>query len=161
MSKSTVIKDFPASGHDHTLCIEDAIAKAQEICTERGERFTELRRTVLEILWRSHRPMKAYEVLEALSATGRRPAPPTAYRALDFLIDVGLVHKIESINAYVGCSDPESGHSGHFLICVECGDVAELANKAIDKRISEGAKQIGFEVLDQKIEIEGRCQACR
>lgn len=161
MAKSQVIKDFPAAGHNHEICVEDALATAREICETRGERFTELRRTVLEILWGSHRPMKAYEVLEALSETGRRPAPPTAYRALDFLIDVGLVHKIESINAFVGCSDPKSGHSGHFLICVECGDVAELANKNIDKRISEGAQAIGFEVLDQKIEIEGRCQACR
>ena len=161
MAKSQVIKDFPASGHNHDLCIEDAIATAQEICKSRGERFTALRRTVLEILWRSHRPMKAYEVLEALSATGRRPAPPTAYRALDFLIDVGLVHKIESLNAFVGCSDPESGHSGHFLICTECGDVAELANELVDKRISDSAKKIGFEVTGQKIEIEGRCQACR
>ena len=95
-----------AHDHDHTKCISEAVAIAREICAKHGERFTELRGRVLELVWDSHRPIGAYAILERLKSDGRSAAPPTVYRALDFLMGVGLVHRIESLNAYVGCAHP-------------------------------------------------------
>lgn len=161
MSRRRVLQDFPADNHDHATCIDDALARAAEICERRGERFTKLRRQVLELVWESHQPIKAYDLLEALSASGRRAAPPTAYRALDFLQAAGLVHKLESINAYIGCSDPLRQHSGHFLICDSCGGVAEIVDPRIDDLIDAGGRRLGFKVRERKIEISGQCKACR
>lgn len=161
MSRRHVVQDFQTDQHDHDACIDDALARAAKICESRGERFTELRRLVLELVWGSHQPIKAYDVLDALSALGRHPAPPTAYRALDFLQGAGLVHKLETINAYVGCNDPLRQHSGHFLICETCGGVAEIVDKRIDDLIDAGGRRLGFEVNERKIEISGQCKSCR
>lgn len=152
---------FAAAGHDHKLCMNQALAEADAICRARGVRLTRLRRRVLELIWSSHNPVGAYDLLRRLTKEHESAAPPTVYRALDFLLDQGLVHRIESRNAYVGCDHPGQHHSGQFLLCQDCGSAAELSDARIDLAIRERAAEIGFAVERQTIEVSGQCPACR
>lgn len=161
MAKKIVLQDFMSGKHDHHACVQDAVAQAEAICAGRNERFTPLRKLVLELVWSSHKPVKAYDLLAQLAEHHERPAPPTVYRALDFLREAGLVHKIQSLNAYVGCSAPSRLHQGQFFICEQCGDIAELDDEAITARVAENAKRVGFRVKDEIIEILGQCQVCQ
>ena len=120
MTNASSVSPFPAESHDHDTCVADALAQAEEVCRRRGLRLTETRRRVLEIVWNSHKPVGAYDILEELGRDGKRPAPPTVYRALDFLIEAWLVHRLDSLSAFIGCSDPSHAHTGQFLICSEC-----------------------------------------
>src|ERR1700676_4282437 len=95
---------FPAPDHDHGRCTADAMTHAEQVCVRRAQKFTPIRRQVLQALLSSHRPLGAYEVIDELAKTMPRPAPITVYRALDFLMENGLVHRIESRNAYLACS---------------------------------------------------------
>jgi Fur family zinc uptake transcriptional regulator len=151
---------FVARAHDHGSCIETALDRAQSVCLARGVRLTELRRQVLELVWRRHEPVGAYDLLDALKATHRRAAPPTVYRALDFLIDQGLVHRLESLNAYIGCTRPEVLHAGQFLICTRCGSIGELDDPEIADSVSRRAAALGFTVERQTIEVRGTCADC-
>ena len=99
---------FDSDGHDHRRCVADALDKAEALCSDRGARLTKLRCRVLELVWNSHAPIGAYDVLRRLSQEHQSAAPPTVYRALDFLLEQGLIHRIESLNAYIGCPVPES-----------------------------------------------------
>jgi len=148
-------------GHDHEACLARALENAERVCRCRGLRFTRLRRHVLELVWRSHKPVGAYDVMEGLRKLGHRAAPPTAYRALEFLHRAGLVHRIESLNAFVGCADPESLHAGEFFICDECHRVAEVEDTGLNRQISRHADELGFAARNQTIEIHGRCADCR
>jgi Fur family zinc uptake transcriptional regulator len=145
-----------APGHDHDRCIDQALDRAARLCARRGARLTELRRRVLELVWQKHAAVKAYDVLEQLGGA----KPPTVYRALEFLIAHGLVHRLESLNAYVGCPQPEASHSGYFLICDLCGDVAEFESVAIEAAIGHQADDLGFATRDSTVEVHGRCQQC-
>lgn len=147
--------------HDHEHCIDDALDKAAEICLERGLRLTPLRRRVLELVWQAHKPVGAYTVLGQLSEDGRKAAPPTVYRALDFLLEEGLIHRIASLNAFIGCTSPGHMNFGQFLICSKCAEVIELHDENITNAINQGAADIGFEVQGQVIEIVGLCPRCK
>ena len=153
-------KQFPHEEHNHDHCVAEAIATAVQICRERGLRFTEQRRRVLELVWNSHKPVGAYDILNRLNDAGRKVAPPTVYRALDFLIEADLVHRLDSLNAFVGCPDPSTPHSGQFLICRECRSVAELDDSEIDKMVRQRASNLGFTAIHQTLEIEGICCNC-
>jgi Fur family zinc uptake transcriptional regulator len=152
---------FKTARHDHESCVEGALDRAAAVCAERGVRLTELRREVLELVWRGHEPVGAYGVLEALRTTHPNAAPPTVYRALDFLIEQGLIHRIESLNAYVGCPRPERRHVSQFLICGGCGAAAELDDPAIARAVLRRADELGFAVERQTIEVRGFCPRCR
>ncbi|MEE8394023.1 MAG: transcriptional repressor [Rhodospirillales bacterium] len=158
--KSVDAGAFPEAEHDHKLCVKAALARAGILCRDRGARLTALRRRVLELVWSGHRPLGAYEILDILRLERASAAPPTVYRALDFLLDLGLVHRIESMNAYVGCCSPETNHGGQFLICGACGSAAELTDKRIDEAIGQSAAEIGFSVVRRTIEVEGLCPHC-
>jgi Fur family zinc uptake transcriptional regulator len=121
-----------------------------------------LRRRVLELVWTSHEPIGAYRLLELLDreAGGRRAAPPTVYRALDFLMEQGLVHRIESLNAFVGCDQPHLDHAGQFLICARCGASVELNDPGIARALSVCADRLGFRVERPTVEIKGICPNC-
>lgn len=161
MSKSKVISPFRPSAHEHKDCMQSAIKAAKSQCDESGIRLTPLRQQVLELVWENHEPVKAYDVLDKLKQEhSSSSAPPTVYRALDFLQKQGLVHKIESLNAYIGCGKPEKSHSGQFLICKCCGSVAELNDPDISGMIKKKANQLGFKIDDEMIEINGYCQEC-
>ena len=153
-------KGFPREEHDHDHCVAEAIAVAVRICRERGLRFTEQRRRVLELVWNSHQPVGAYDILDGLHRAGRKVAPPTVYRALDFLIEADLVHRLDSLNAFVGCPDPSRPHAGQFLICRKCRSVAELDDGDIDEMIRQRAAILGFTAIHQTLEIEGICRNC-
>ncbi|MDR3515584.1 MAG: Fur family transcriptional regulator [Azospirillaceae bacterium] len=147
--------------HDHRHCVDGALGRAERICALRGIRLTVLRRRVLELVWSSHRPRGAYAILDNLGEDGRKPAPLTVYRALDFLVGNGLVHRIESLNAYVGCPEPGSSHTGQFLVCEVCGTVVELNDQRVSAAIQDNAREHGFTVTRPMIEIRGRCPACQ
>ncbi|WXL26115.1 Fur family transcriptional regulator [Ectopseudomonas mendocina] len=148
--------------HDHSHCVHHALTEAENICARQGLRLTALRKRVLELVWQSHKPLGAYDILAVLSEEdGRRAAPPTVYRALDFLLENGLVHRIASLNAFVGCSHPEHAHQGHFFICRDCNAAIELESPAISEAISLCAENVGFAVESQTVEVVGQCSGCR
>lgn len=153
---------FAHRGHDHGSCVADALARAERLCSNRGTRLTDLRRRVLELVWSSHEPVGAYRLLELLDREtgGRRAAPPTVYRALDFLMEQGLVHRIESLNAFVGCDQPHADHAGQFLICARCGASLELNDPGIAEALSACADRLGFQVERPTVEIKGTCPNC-
>jgi len=160
MTQTKILREFTQGRHRHSNCVALALSAADSACHERGHRLTKIRRRVLELVWSSHEPVKAYDLLEALRADKKRAAPPTVYRALDFLQAQGLVHRIESLNAYVGCGAPGHGGTGQLLICRYCGQVAELDDRDIIDLISLKSEKLGFEIIRQTIEIEGVCAGC-
>ena len=153
---------FHARNHDHDRCTADALQHAEALCVERQQRLTPIRRQVLELLLESHKPLGAYEIIDRAAAGGSRPAPITIYRALDFLRDNGLVHRIESRNAFFACvSNHAAGDPVVFLICEKCGDVGESASAAVGEQIKSAARAAGFTPKSPVIEITGICANCR
>jgi Fur family transcriptional regulator, zinc uptake regulator len=160
---------FHAPGHDHERCTADALAHAEALCAQGAQRLTPIRRQVLEVLLESHKPLGAYEIMDRaastggrLAASGGRPAPITIYRALDFLRDNGLVHRIESRNAFVACvNNHATGDLVVFLICEHCGAVGEAASAAVADQLKAAARAAGFTPKAPVIEIGGVCAHCR
>ncbi len=152
---------FPGLHHDHDSCIHTAIAKAQAICIKNNIRFTRLRKRVLELIWSSHKPVLAYDLLETLRNEKVNAHPPTVYRALDFLLKYKLIHKIQSLKAYTGCDFPDQKHINQFLICNQCHQVVELNDPLTQQAISRQAQQAGLEIIHQTVEILGLCPNCR
>jgi Fur family zinc uptake transcriptional regulator len=153
---------FPAPNHDHARCSADALAHAVALCAERGERLTPMRRHVLEILAGSHTPLGAYEIIDLVARKGPRPAPITVYRALDFLRQNGLVHRIESRNAFVACvRNHQSDGLVAFLICERCDAVGEAPAAAVGRTLADAARSAGFTPNMSVIEITGTCSHCR
>ncbi len=151
---------FVVSSHNHKQCIKNAIVEADRICAERGVRFTELRKQILKMVWQGHKAVKAYDLLDQLSSEGGSAKPPTVYRALDFLMQQGFVHKIESLNAFVGCPHPAGSHVSQFLICDNCRNVTEVGASELDQNIIDQAANSGFAIKGQTIEIHGECADC-
>src|SRR5580704_11422431 len=148
---------FPAPDHDHARCASAAIAHAEVQCAERAERLTPMRRQVLETLLASHKPLGAYEIIDRL-ADKSRPAPITIYRALDFLRDNGLVHRIESRNAFVACVHNHGGDDlVVFLICESCGAVGEAPGGSVADALKASSRAAGFSPKSPLIEIAGIC----
>lgn len=149
--------------HDHALCISQALDHASSVCAKKGARLTRLRKKILSLVWHSHRPLGAYQIMGLLeeSSSRKKVAPPTVYRALDFLQEVGVVHKLHSLNAYLGSSRPFDNQPTAFLICSECGFTEETPNKAMVQTINLLASQQRFKVTNQVIEIMGMCVHCR
>jgi Fur family zinc uptake transcriptional regulator len=152
---------FSPEPHDHQHCIDAALDEAAALCARRGVKLTALRRRVLELVWGGHQPTGAYAILDALRAEKRKAAPPTVYRTLEFLHAHGLVHRIESMNAYIGCVRPEHPHAGQFLICQSCSTAVELHDADIIAAVARSASRLGFRALHQTVEITGLCPDCR
>ena len=153
---------FPAPDHDHTRCSADVIAHAEAVCAERAERLTAPRRQVLEVLAASHKPIGAYEIIDLIARDKARPAPITVYRALEFLMKHGLVHRIESRNAYLACAhNHDTGALVAFLICESCGAVGEASTAAMAQLLTAAARKSGFRPSMSVIEITGTCSHCR
>jgi Fur family zinc uptake transcriptional regulator len=146
--------------HDHARCIADALEMAEAVCSKRGTRLTPIRRRVLELVWNGHRPVGAYAILDSLREGSKGAAPPTVYRALDFLMEQGLIHRIESLNAFVGCDHPEDRHVSQFLICTDCGSAVEIQDRGIAHAVKKSAAEAGFTVSRFTIELQGLCPAC-
>lgn len=136
------------------------LARAENICTERGVRLTPQRKTVLRLLCEADKPLSAYELLDRLRGSVRNPAPPTVYRALDFLLEQGLVHKLETLHAYIGCAHPDHPHASQFLICDDCGGVSEVEDPAVARSLNAAGKAAGFRTKRPVVELLGTCADC-
>src|ERR1700690_4208512 len=153
---------FPAPDHDHARCTADALQHAERVCARRSQKFTPIRRHVLEALLASHRPLGAYEVIDELAKSMPRPAPITVYRALGFLMENGLVHRIESRNAYLACAhDHDTAAMVAFLICDRCGSVGEIPAAIVAQSLSAAARASGFVPKLSVVEITGTCAHCQ
>lgn len=146
--------------HDHTHCAGDVLARAEALSAASGARLTPVRRRTLEILLQSHRALGAYEVLERLSGEGFGKQPPVAYRALDFLVEHGLAHRIRRLNAFAACMHPGERHSPAFFICRACDAVAEAPADAVRRAMARVAGGIGFAVERMNVEAVGLCPGC-
>jgi Fur family zinc uptake transcriptional regulator len=151
---------FAFDHHDHRHCQHQLLSEAKALCSKRNTRLTRRRLQVLEILLQSHQPMGAYEILADLNAAQGKAAiaPPIVYRALEFLLDEGLAHRIESKNAYICCVHPGHQCAAQFLICRGCEKVAELEKR--DFELLSDAARLGFMVDSSVVEITGHCANC-
>lgn len=152
---------LPCHPDEHHQCIDQALERAVHLCRERGVRLTEIRRRVLELIWQSHKPRGAYDLLEELGKEGHNSAPPTVYRALDFLLEQGLVHRIASLNAFIGCNQPDEHHRSGFLICRQCGHTLEMSLESLGQAVEQEANSRRFEISHLLVEASGLCAACR
>jgi Fur family zinc uptake transcriptional regulator len=160
MNRSRPPIEFPTKRHNHKVCVTAALGKADDYCNQQGLRLTELRRQVLQLVWNSHRPVGAYDLLAQIAQAGRKAAPPTVYRTLEFLLQHHLIHRIDSKNAYLGCNQPGHLHDAQFFICSQCGEAAELVDRKIDNALSRDAESLGFVIEKRTIEVTGTCDAC-
>lgn len=147
--------------HDHAACAQDALRHAEALLATDGARLTPVRRRTLEILLEAHAALGAYEVLERLAADGFGKQPPVVYRALEFLVDHGLAHRIRRINAFAACMHPGAAHQPVFLICRGCKAVAEAPAEAPRQALEAAAEGVGFVVERASIEASGLCPSCR
>jgi Fur family transcriptional regulator, zinc uptake regulator len=163
MTAMTLTKPtFPAPDHDHDRCAADGILHAEQVCKKKAQKFTPIRRHVLQALLSSHRPLGAYEVIDELAKSMPRPAPITVYRALDFLIENGLVHRIESRNAFLACAhDHDAAAMVAFLICERCGSVGEIPAAPVAQSLNAAARASGFAPKLSVVEITGTCAHCQ
>ncbi|RNF81854.1 transcriptional repressor [Montanilutibacter psychrotolerans] len=155
--------------HDHACTdpkhhVHDGEAFVREVarvCEQRGLRLTPLRANALQLIAEAGRPVKAYELLDRMKATHDAAAPPTVYRALDFLLEHGFIHKLASINAFVGCHHPGSeAHAVPFLICDRCQSATELEDEQIVSMLDARARALGFLPQAQTLEVHGICANC-
>lgn len=158
-----MITSFMITQHTHShedACapgdIDHHMAIAQQVCQEHGERFTKLRAHIFELIITSDGAVKAYDLLGRISPDLGSPKPPTVYRALDFLSKLGLIHRVEALNAYVTCDHTHKGHAAEFFICETCSSVQE--RHAHDHT---NCKPDGFAIKRSVIEHYGTCEACQ
>lgn len=133
---------------------------AHTLCESRGKRLTPIRRKVLEILLLQGRSLKAYELLELIRDVQAAAAPPTVYRALDFLVEEGLVHRLDAINAWAACHDAGGEPHDLLVVCTACGSVAELSDPGLTRRMADKVARAGFRLSGHETELRGLCQAC-
>jgi Fur family transcriptional regulator, zinc uptake regulator len=147
--------------HRHAAEPAAVLARAEALCRARGLQFTPLRREVLEAVAGADRPQGAYDVAEGLSRPGRRVAPVSVYRALDFLMEQGLVHRIASRNAFIPCAHEHGpGEGVVFLICRTCGGIDETASPEVEQGLGRTLERAGFRPAHRILEVEGDCGAC-
>lgn len=154
---SCATPDLAFAVHDHHHCAADTLLRAESLLAIRGQRLTPVRKRTLEILLESHRALGAYDLLNRLAADGFGNQPPVAYRALDFLENQGLVHRIRRLNAFAACMHPDEAHNAAFLICRICSAVSEAAAAPIALQFQAA----GFQVESSTIEAVGLCPACQ
>jgi Fur family zinc uptake transcriptional regulator len=144
----------------HQNCVDNALEQAQLVCDDNDSRFTTLRKRVLELVWARHEPVKAYDLLSELQKEDKAAKPSTVYRTLDFLLDLGLVHKIYRQNAYVGCVNPQEERPCFFLVCNNCNRITEKHDEEYKKLIEKISRKHQFKMRDSSFEIEGLCNHC-
>lgn len=147
--------------HDHAHCIARAMAHVDATCAEDGLQMTPIRRRVLQILLEGHRALGAYEILNRLRDEGLGSQPPVVYRALDFLRRAGFVHRVETLNAFVACTEGTPGHAPALLICRQCHRVIEMPADAAGGQLKQAAEGAGFAIESAVREAEGLCADCR
>ncbi|MDD5115208.1 MAG: transcriptional repressor [Methylobacter sp.] len=163
MSSSTEVSDshLHSLEHDHKKCVSEALSIAEHLCVIRGVQLTPIRHQVLELIWASHKAVKAYDLLDRLKPLQSAAKPATIYRALDFLIEQGLIHRVESLNAFVGCNCSDHQHELLLLICKRCNEVEERPAPQVMQALSQELSQAGFVAHSKAIEAQGICVKCR
>ena len=160
MTGTLKISTFTGNKHDHRRCVLTALKEAEDLCQARDVNLTATRRRVLELVWQGHEPVKAYEIIDNFKASHQATKPPTVYRALDFLMENGLVHRIESLNAFVGCARPDNPHQANFFICTNCHRANEIDSRKIAATFENLAHQQNFTISHKTIEVYGLCSSC-
>lgn len=150
----------PFAPHDHGACESNALDHAKQHLAARGARLTAVRQRTLEILLETHRAMGAYEILDRLVADGFARQPPVAYRALEFLVQHGLAHRVQGLNAFAACLHPGHDHAPIFLICRQCEKVAELPAMRLRDTLNDIAAESGFVAERSTVELLGLCHIC-
>ncbi|KAA0889477.1 Fur family transcriptional regulator [Pusillimonas sp. ANT_WB101] len=144
-----------------TSALAAQLSTAESLCAQRGKRLTPIRRKVLEILLTEHRSVKAYELLDLIRDVQPGAAPPTVYRALDFLVEEGLVHRLDAINAWAACMDAAGEPHDLLVVCTQCGAVAELSDPALTRILEERVAEAGFSLSEHETELRALCGKCR
>lgn len=152
---------FAQKHHNHQGCITQALNSAEKICQQKSIRLTPIRKRIFELVWSNHKAVGAYELLESLHKDDPKAKPVTVYRALDFLLEAGLIHKVESLNAFIGCLKPETAHNSVLLICDTCQQTDEIEAEQIYADICEIAKDNAFSPRKISLELHGICNLCR
>jgi len=154
-----------AEAHHHAHAPARFVRAVEKLCSERGLRLTTVRRRVLELIAAEAKPVKAYDLLDSLrserAGRGRGAAPPTIYRALDFLLEHGFIHRLASINAYTSCHHPEHAHAVPFFICDSCDSAMELCDDGVAALLDAQATALGFRTESQSLEVHGQCAHCQ
>lgn len=150
--------------HVHTAdCHTPAerLAEADALVRERGARFTTMRRATYDFLLGEKAPLSAYDILARMETRlHKKLAPPTVYRALDFLLEQGLIHRLETGNAYLVCDHPGAAHDSVYLVCTVCGTTQEIDDHAVGDLLEAKARAYGFRPDKQVIEVQGHCRRC-
>ena len=154
-------KSAHSEPHHHTHNARGFVREVSAECEKRGLRLTEIRLRVLELIAAAEKPVKAYDLLDQIKDDRGNAAPPTVYRALDFLLENAFIHKLESINAYVGCHHPSVVHQVPFLICDVCESATEICDERVSRLLSEQARAMGFRARAQTLEVHGKCKHCQ
>lgn len=142
--------------------IESRVALAKASCVEKGVRFTPLREQIYRFILQANKPIGAYDLLAQLQALSDKPvAPPTVYRSLDFLLEYGFIHQLNSTKAFFACCEPDAQHVAAFFICQCCGDVQEFSHSPLYTVLNQVAETADFTIHSSVIEISGLCQRCR
>lgn len=160
LAMTDTVTDDAFTPHDHTECQSRVMEQAEKMLAAQGARLTPVRRRTLEILLESHSALGAYQVLERLAESGFGRQPPVAYRALEFLIEHGLVHRLQRLNAYTACLHPTTDHAPVFLICRKCDKVAEAHFPQLRAGLVQSADAMNFGVERATIEASGICSSC-
>ena len=145
---------------NHKININEALKKAEIICNKKGVKLTKLRQKVLTLILKNHGYVKAYDLLNDLKKNDASAKPPTVYRSLDFLMEHGFIHKIQSLNAFVGCSHPDEHEDCYFLICKECKNIEECCSNTVKKVLTSTSGKNNFLPNQVTLEITGICQDC-
>ena len=145
---------------NHKISIDEGLKKAEIICNKKGVKLTKLRQKVLTLILKNHGYVKAYDLLNDLKKNYASAKPPTVYRSLDFLMEHGFIHKIQSLNAFVGCSHPDEHEDCYFLICKECKNIEECCSNKVKKVLTSTSGRNNFLPNQVTLEITGICQDC-
>jgi Fur family transcriptional regulator, zinc uptake regulator len=147
--------------HGHEAVESAWAAQVENACASKGLQLTALRRRVLAILSRSSAPLGAYAIIDEMARLEGKPiAPPTVYRTLEFFLDNGFVHKIETRNAYAPCEHFDHAHQGVLLLCEKCGRSDEIESAPVARVLEEAAASAGFAPHRQMVEVQGLCRDC-
>lgn len=155
MDATSILHPEP-SQHDVTAIVE----RARSMAKQSGRRFTTIREHVYVSLLRAERPMKAYDIIDTLDGVGAQK-PPTVYRALEWLIEMGLVRRIATVSKFVAAPLDSSPHSIAYLLCRRCGQAEVIDIGAAGQSLRATAKAKGFQEDETVIELMGLCEADR
>lgn len=161
MSNSPWPSTAGATHDDHQPCTDRCLALADRVCEARHARLTPQRRRVLAAVADRRTAVGAYEIMDLLAVDGRRPAPVSVYRALEFLVEQGLIHRLSSLNAFIACAEPTASHRAQFLICRGCRIIVELRSQAVEEAVEADAAARDFTVSSAVVEVSGLCHTCR